>query len=99
MAMRAFAITPAFQEAYGYPALTEDVKAGIFGLNAAALFGVDPTAVRCGLTEDPLKANVSETAALRAEGALPSAWQAHGPTGRRQMLSWLASHAAPWSPF
>ena len=99
MAMRAFEITPAFQEAYGYPALTDGVKAGIFGLNAAALFGIDPTATRCGLTEDPLKANVSEAAALRAEGALPSAWQARGPTDRRQMLNWLASHAGPWRPF
>ncbi len=64
MAMRAFEITPAFQEAYGYPALSDDVKAGIFGLNAAALFGLDPTAPRCGLTADPLTANVAETAEL-----------------------------------
>ena len=35
MAMRTFEITPEFQETYDYPALTADVKAGLFGLNAA----------------------------------------------------------------
>ena len=44
------------------------MKAGLFGLNAAQLFGVDPTAMRCGLTQDPLTANISEAAALRDGG-------------------------------
>ena len=35
------------REQYGYPALTDDVKAKIFGLNAAKLYGVDPNAARC----------------------------------------------------
>jgi uncharacterized protein len=98
MAMRAFEITPQFQEAYGYPALTDDVKADIFGRNAASLFGVDPAATRCGLTSDPLSSNVAETAQLRAEGALPSAWHARGPTTRRQVLEWLASPGTAWVP-
>jgi uncharacterized protein len=46
MAMRTFEITPEFQATYNYPALTADVKAGLFGLNAANLFGVDPDATR-----------------------------------------------------
>jgi hypothetical protein len=99
MAMRTFEITPQFQEVYKYPALTDDVKAGLFGLNAAKLFGVDPTATRCGLTQDPLTANISEAAALRDEGALPSAWQPHGPTTRRQVLDWLGSSATSWVPY
>jgi uncharacterized protein len=98
MAMRTFEITPQFQEAYQYPALTSDLKAGLFGLNAATLFGVDPTATRCGLTQDPLTANISETASLREEGALPSAWRPHGPTTRRQVLDWLGSSATHWVP-
>ncbi len=98
MAMRTFEITPQFQETYQYPALTPAVKAGLFGLNAATLFGVDPTATRCGLTQDPLTANISETAFLREEGALPSAWQPHGPTTRRQVLDWLGSSATHWVP-
>ena len=99
MAMRTFEITPQFQETYSYPALTDDVKAGLFGLNGAKLFGVDTTATRCGLTQDPLAANISEAAALRDEGALPSAWQPHGPTTRRQVLDWLGSSATRWVPF
>jgi hypothetical protein len=99
MAMRTFEITPQFQETFQYPALTSEVKAGLFGLNAATLFGVDPTAVRCGLTQDPLTANISEAAAFRDEGALPSAWNPHGPTTRRQMLDWLGASATRWVPF
>jgi len=99
MAMRTFEITPQFQETYQYPALTPEVKAALFGLNAAKLFGIDPTAARCGLTQDPLTANISEAAALRDDGALPSAWQPHGPTTRRQMLDWLVSSATQWVPF
>jgi uncharacterized protein len=99
MAMRTFEITPQFQETYQYPALTPEVKTGLFGLNAATLFGVDPTAMRCGLTQDPLTANISEAAALRDVGALPSAWSPHGPTTRRQMLDWLGASATSWVPF
>jgi len=91
MALRAFEITPAFQEAYGYPALTDQVKADVLGLNAARLFGLDPLAVRCGLTSDPLTTAVPEAAHLRTEGALPSPWSPHGPTTRRQVLNWMAS--------
>ena len=99
MAMRTFEITPQFQELYKYPALTDEVKADLFGRNAATLFGVDTTATRCGLTQDPLAANISEAAALRDEGALPSAWEPHGPTTRRQMLDWLGASATSWVPF
>jgi hypothetical protein len=78
--------------------LTSDVKAGIFGLNAARLFGIDPTATRCAMTADPLSAGIDESADLRRIGALPSAWTPHGPTTRRQMLRWLASPATWWLP-
>jgi predicted TIM-barrel fold metal-dependent hydrolase len=44
-AFRAFEITPEFQEKYGYPPLTPAIKTKIFGLNAAALYGVDPAAI------------------------------------------------------
>ena len=98
MAMRSFEISQEFQDAYGYPALTDQVKAGFFGLNGAELFGIDPTATRCGLTSDPLSANISEAAQLRSDGALPSAWQPNGPTSRRQMLQWLASSTKGWVP-
>jgi hypothetical protein len=98
MAMRTFQITPEFQDRFSYPALTDEVKANIFGLNAAHLFGIDPTATRCALTTDPLTANIEESAELRRAGALPSPWTPHGPTTRRQVLEWLASPVARWVP-
>ncbi len=98
MAMRAFQITSEFQDLYNYPALTDELKAAIFGLNAAKLFGIDPAATRCGMTTDPLRANIEEAAELRNVGALPSAWTPHGPTSRRQVLSWLSSPATKWVP-
>jgi predicted TIM-barrel fold metal-dependent hydrolase len=44
---RAFTITPQYQCEYGYPAITPDIKAKIFGLNAARIYRVDPAAKRC----------------------------------------------------
>jgi hypothetical protein len=98
MAMRAFQITTEYQERYGYPALTDETKAAIFGLNAADLFGIDPTATHCALATDPLQANISEAAQLRSDGALASPWDPHGPTTRRQVLKWLASPTTRWVP-
>ena len=41
-ALRVFEISEELRERHGYPDLTRDLKAGILGLNAAAVFGVDP---------------------------------------------------------
>ena len=41
-AMRAFQITRAFQDRFGYPPLDGLRKRKIFGLNAAALYGIEP---------------------------------------------------------
>ncbi|HEY5250315.1 MAG TPA: amidohydrolase family protein [Acidimicrobiales bacterium] len=98
MALRSFQITPEYQDRYDYPELTDAIKAGIFGLNGAALFGIDPTATHCALAADPLQAGVSEAAELRADGALLSPWSPHGPTTRRQVLTWLASPTTRWVP-
>ena len=46
-AFRNFEITEAFQEQFGYPALTPDVKARILGQNAVELFGIVPPATVC----------------------------------------------------
>ena len=51
-AFRAFAISPEFQERYGYAALTPDVKRKVFGLNAARVYGLKPEALRRRLARD-----------------------------------------------
>jgi hypothetical protein len=98
MALRAFQITVEYQDRFGYPALTEAVKAKVFGLNAAHLFGLDAQATRCALHHDPLTAAQPEAAVRRLEGVLPSPWKPQGPTTRRQVLAWLASPVTRWTP-
>jgi uncharacterized protein len=42
-----FEITQEFQDMYGYPALTPEVKRKVLGLNSARLFNIDPLERRC----------------------------------------------------
>ena len=74
------------------------LAAQVFGLNAAALFGVDVEATRCGLASDPLSTGISETAYLHAEGALPSSWTPRGPVTPREILGWLRTSGSRWRP-
>jgi hypothetical protein len=85
-AFRMFTITPQFQQMYGYPALTPEIKAKIFGLNAAKIFCVDPTLKRCAAQESTF-AEVrrrwdSEFGQRRWVFQKPL-----GPTSRRDFLS------------
>lgn len=52
-AFRALTIPQSMQDQYGYPALTPEIKAKVFGLNAAKLYGIDPNAVRCKVSSCP----------------------------------------------
>jgi predicted TIM-barrel fold metal-dependent hydrolase len=45
-AMKAFRISDEFQEKYGYPEFTDQIKRNVFGLTGAKLYRVDPTACR-----------------------------------------------------
>jgi hypothetical protein len=99
MAFRAFQITPEYQERFGYPALTDEVKRKVLGLNAARLFGLDPTATRCALDADGLEAARAEVRELAASGVLPAPWQPRGPVTRREVLRWLSSPSTRWTPW
>lgn len=46
-AFRAFTISEEYQERYGYPALTDAVKAKVLGANAARVYGVAPVRTTC----------------------------------------------------
>jgi hypothetical protein len=98
MALRAFQISAQHQERFGYPALTDTIKAKIFGLNAAHLFGIDPHATRCALQNDPLTTARPAAAELHSEGGLASPWAPNGPTTRREVLAWLSSPLTRWTP-
>jgi len=54
-ALRSFHISEEFQERYGYPKLTKEIKAKILGLNGARLYGVDPITAKCEFTRRELE--------------------------------------------
>lgn len=80
-AFRAFTISEALQEAHGYPALSEALKAKVLGLNAARLYGVDPEAARCGLADDRLALWRDRSQPWRGLGP-----RVYGPVSRREWL-------------
>lgn len=80
-AFRAFEITEAFQREHGYPAITREAKAKIFGLNAARVYGVDAGAVRAMRGADPL----GRARAEYARAPDPS-FSTYGPRTRRELL-------------
>jgi len=84
-AFRAFEISPEFQERHGYPALTPERKAKIFGLNAARVYGVDVAALSRAQQDDAL----SRARAEYANAPRPS-FHTYGPKTRRDMLRLLA---------
>jgi hypothetical protein len=98
MAFRAFQISNEFQDQFHYPALTDERKRKVLGLNAAKLFRIDPTATRCALESDPLAQAKPAAAAMRREGAIPAAYKPNAPTTRREMLTWLRHGPIPWTP-
>jgi len=54
-ALRSFHISEEFQERYGYPKLTKQLKAKILGLNGARLYDVDPITAKCEFTRRELE--------------------------------------------
>lgn len=86
-AFRAFQIPEAMQAAHGYPALTEEVKRKVLGLNAARVYGVDPAAARCAIREDDVQK--LRQAMMEGEGEDPLPLRDYGPRTRRELLRML----------
>jgi predicted TIM-barrel fold metal-dependent hydrolase len=59
-AFRSFRISEAFQERYGYPALTDELKHKVLWRNAARLYGVD-------VYRQPCRPDAAETEGLRRD--------------------------------
>jgi hypothetical protein len=81
-AFRAFQISAEFQEKYGYPALTKPIKAKIFGLNAARVYGLDPAQLLPKLDRDA----VSKRRHAYREHPDPN-FLTYGPRTRREFLA------------
>ena len=89
-AFRAFEIPESMQNDFGYPALTPGIKRKILGLNAAAVYDIDPAAKRCAIADDDIdkkKQAIVDDRALRK----PSI-KRMGPQTRREFLAYLKLH-------
>jgi uncharacterized protein len=82
-ALRTFHITEEFQERYGYPALTNDIKRKILGLNSARLYGVDPITVPCRFTRRELE---------HIRRSLPAANAMYGPRTHADVKAFTNHH-------
>jgi uncharacterized protein len=83
-ALRTFQISEELQERHGYPALTDEIKARIFGMNSARLYGIEPLTGQCDLTAE-------EVEAVRA--GMPPA-STYGPTSYAESAAMIAAHQA-----
>jgi hypothetical protein len=86
-AFRAFQISAEFQDKFGYPALTPQIKRKIFGLNAARVYGIDPAATKARLLKD----RVHKTRLEYQNDPRPS-FATYGPRTRREFLAFKAVH-------
>jgi hypothetical protein len=83
-ALRSFEISEELQERYDYPALTDEIKAKIFGLNSVNLYGIEPITGPCDVSPE-------EVEAVRA--SLPPA-RTYGPTTYAESAAMIAAHQA-----
>lgn len=82
-ALRSFQISEEFQDRFGYPELTKQIKAKILGGNGARLYGVDPITTRCEFTRKELE---------QVRRHLPGRSGALGPRTRVQAEVWRQHH-------
>jgi uncharacterized protein len=80
-AFRAFQISEEYQEKYGYPALTDKIKAKVFGLNACTPYAITAPTVRQRISGDRIER--LKTAYL--ENPQPSL-TSYGPQTRREFI-------------
>jgi predicted TIM-barrel fold metal-dependent hydrolase len=85
----AFQIGADFQEKYGYPALTDDIKRKILGLNAARVYGVDVKANRCSISRGEL----AQAKQLLDAEIGQRRWVMSGPTGPRTWSEYQRLHS------
>ena len=82
-AFRAFRISEELQARFGYPALTDDIKRKVLGLNALRLHDVDPVAIPCEFTREELE---------QMRLASPTANRTYGPTTEAETRAYVEAH-------
>jgi uncharacterized protein len=81
-AFRAFEISAEFRERFGYPALTREAKAKIFGANAARVYGIEP-----GAQQRKLKRDRVQKTKLDYLNDPDPAFETYGPRTRREFVA------------
>ena len=80
-AFRTFQISAALREQHGYPEITPALRATVFGLNAANVYGLTPTDVKRYTARDA----VARQRAAYLENPDPH-FRTYGPKTRREFL-------------
>ncbi|PYL83077.1 MAG: amidohydrolase [Verrucomicrobia bacterium] len=83
-AFRTFQIAPALREKHGYPEITPDLRAKIFGRNAAKVYGLSAAEVKKYTSLD----SVSRERSAYLENPQPR-FETYGPKTRREFLQYL----------
>lgn len=84
-AFRAFQIAPELREKHGYPAMTRELRAKVFGLNALRIYPVDKAVLDRHLAKDKVARDREE-----ARSRPDPTFLTHGPKTRREFLNLLA---------
>jgi predicted TIM-barrel fold metal-dependent hydrolase len=83
-AFRAFQIAPEFRQKYGYPEITPEIRAKVFGLNAAKPYRIDSAEIRSHQQSDPM-----QRARENYRNQVDPSFATYGPKTRREFLAFL----------
>lgn len=81
-AFRAFQISEALRDQFGYPEITPELRAKVFGLNGAKPYGIDVPGALAAQASDPLAKS-----RLANSGAKDPHFLTFGPKSRREFLA------------
>jgi predicted TIM-barrel fold metal-dependent hydrolase len=88
-AFRMFQIPVAMQDQFGYPEITPEIRAKIFGLNAARIYGVDVAATRTAISADDVSGLRFALLHDPDSVQIPDRRRYEGPRTRRDFLKLL----------
>ena len=89
VAFRMFQIPVAMRDQFGYPEITPEIRAKIFGLNAARIYGVDVAATRTAISADDVSGLRLTFLNDPDSVPVPDRRLYEGPRTRRQFLQLL----------
>ena len=81
-AFRAFQISEEFQEKFGYPKITDEIRAKVFGLSAAKIYGIEPAE-----TAKIAKVDAVGRARANYQPEADPTFKSYGPKSRREFFA------------